>query len=339
MTRTIDHGPDKGADTFAWDESPASRIETVQALLDPIDPETGEHIGPLISRDEAMSILKASGHPMRHPADGRVHVSELALHAKSPAHVRLACTRARETTRAMRVGHIADGIVFGTGKFEVYEGDRRGAKWQTALTCCQPGRELVTSSEYEDAEGAALAVRADPVAQSLLAGCEFQRVAQWEMHGLPFASGIAGERGGFDAVRTAIRDSPKEGWGIDPDVIERVRRGYLCDLKVTSDVEPRALQRHSWRMLWPAKAAAYLEGARGIGLDVQDFYLICAEAQPPHCVTVLRLSEAALEMGRKQVAMWCERHRQCEAAGEWPGFVQSVTELEPEVWMVEGDEE
>jgi hypothetical protein len=223
----------------------------------------------------------------------------------------------------MRVGHIADGIVFGTGKFEVYEGDRKGAKWQTALACCPPGSEIVTRSEYDDAAGAAEAVRADPVAQSLLAGCEFQRVAQWEMHGLPFASGIAGERGGFDAVRVASAEKP----------------GYLCDLKVTADVEPRALQRHSWRMLWPAKAAAYLEGARCVGLDVHDFYLICAEAQPPHCVTVLRLSEAALEMGRKQVAMWCERHRQYEAAGEWPGFVQSVTELEPEVWMVDEGEE
>ena len=313
MTRIIDHGPDKGTDTFRWEEDPAS-----------------SGIASLLVREPT------GGHPMRHPADGRLHFSELKAHAKSPAHVRLACTTARDVTRPMRIGHIADGLVFGTGSFSIYDGDRRGAKYQLALDICKDeGAELVTRSEYEDAEGAANAVRADPVAQSILSGCEFQMVAQWERDGLPCAAGIAGERGGFDAIREAIRDAPPTGWGIDPVAIDRVRRGYIADLKITSSVEPRELQRHAWKMYWVAQAAWYLDGARAMGLDVTDFYLIAAEAQPPHCVTVMRMSEAAPEAGRKQVAGWIERHRQCEAAGVWPGFTQSVVELEPEAWMVE----
>ena len=298
MTRVIDHGPDKGTDTFHWDEQAAAEIATAQER----------------------------SFPMRHPADGRLHFSELKAHAKSPAHVRLACTTARDVTRPMRIGHIADGLVFGTGSFSIYDGDRRGAKYQLALDICKDeGAELVTRSEYEDAEGAANAVRADPVAQSILSGCEFQMVAQWERDGLPCAAGIAGERGGFDAIRVALRTAP--------DRIARV--GYIADLKITSSVEPRELQRHAWRMFWPAQAAWYLDGARAMGRDVTAFYLIAAEAQPPHCVTVMRMSEAALEAGRKQIAGWIERHRQCEAAGVWPGFTQSVVELEPEAWMVE----
>jgi hypothetical protein len=311
MTRTIDHGPARGTDTFAWD-APS-----------PVD------------------ASPTDGHPMRHPADGRCHFSELKQHARSPAHVRLACTEARETTRAMRVGHIADGLVFQTGKFEVYDGKRVGAAYKLALDICkETGKELVTQSEYDDAAGAAAAVLADPVATALLAGCEFQRVAQWEAHGLPCAAGIAGERGGFDAVRTGPVDARMSCQGGRYGDVTRRMGGYIADLKVTADVEPRALQRQAWRMFWVAQGAWYLDGARAMGLDVADFYLIAVESAPPHCVTVMRLSAESLEVGRRQVAGWAERHRQCEAAGVWPGFTQSAVELEPEAWMVgqDGDE-
>ena len=318
MTRVIDHGPDKGTDTFHWD--PTGPVESSYDGTDP---------------SPAGAFTGAHGRPMRHPSDGRLHFSELKAHAKSPAHVRLACTHAKDMTEAMMIGGCADSIVFGQKGCAVYPGKVRNGKEWELFKAEHPSQYLPSVSEYKRAEGAALAVRADPVAQSALAGCEFQMVAQWERDGLPCAAGIAGERGGFDAIREAIRDAPPTGWGIDPAAIDRVRRGYIADLKITSSVEPRELQRHAWKMYWVAQAAWYLDGARAMGLDVTDFYLIAAEAQPPHCVTVMRMSEAALEAGRKQIAGWIERHRQCEAAGVWPGFTQSVVELEPEAWMVE----
>ena len=292
MTRTIDHGPERGTDTFAWD-APC----TVDAS--PTD-----------------------GHPMRHPADGRCHFSELKQHARSPAHVRLACTEARDLTDAMVVGGVADCIVFGQRGYAVYGGKARvGKEWELHQKA-HPGQYHPTVSLAQRAEGAALAVLADPVARDLLDGAEYQRIVQWDAHGLPCASGIAGERGGIDCYHAT----------------HKTRRPYTADLKITSDVEPRALQRQAWRMHWIAQGAWLLGACEALRMPAEDHYLIAAEASPPHCVTVMRLSAESLGVGRRQVAGWCERHRQCEAAGVWPGYTQSAVDLEPEVWMV-GEEE
>jgi hypothetical protein len=260
---------------------------------------------------------------MRHPADGRVHFSELKQHARSPAHVRLACTTAKELSRAMIVGGTADSIVFGQRGYAVYPGKVRVGKEWELHKAAHPGMYWPNVSEATDAEGAARAVLADPVARDLLDGCTFQKIVQWEAHGLPCASGIAGERGGIDAWNAAPTQSG--------------RRPYTADLKITSDVEPRALQRQAWRMFWIAQGAWLLEACEALGMPAEDHYIIAAEASPPHCVTVMRLSAESLDVGRRQVAGWAERHRQCEAAGQWPGFVQSAVELEPEAWMVDQD--
>jgi hypothetical protein len=249
------------------------------------------------------------------------------MHNRSPAHVRLACDelRKREVTRPMTVGAVADCMVFGNRGYALYPGKvRSGKEWVTFQTEHE-GDILCIQSEYDDAKGAADAVLADPIAKQLLAGCTFQLVAQWERDGVGCAAGIHGERGGFDAIR------PK-GDGAD--------RGYVVDMKVTSSTEPDELQRHAWRMHWPAQGAWYVDGARAMGLDVVDFYLLAVESAPPHCVTVLRLTEqgfdaGALEIGRRQCAVWLEKHRACEAADAWPGYTQTIRDLEVEEWRGE----
>lgn len=287
--------------------------------------------------------------PMRHPSDGRLHFSELKQHAKSPAHVKLACERARDVTRAMTVGSVADALVFGHRKVAVYPGKVRAGKEWALFQSEYAGHVICNLNEYEDAKGAADAVIRDPVAQGVLAGCDVQVVAQWERDGIECAAGIAGERGGFDAIRgpRTKRIQSAHECPIAP--------GYIADLKVTSSTDPRDLQRHAWRQFWPAQGAWYLDGAQRAGYDVQDFYIVAVEASPPHCVTIMRIAgdavrtdcgdgylhevpPEALALAKKQIAMWLERHRACEASGVWPGYVQSVVELELESWMG-GEEE
>jgi hypothetical protein len=310
MTRTVDHGPARGTDTFAWDSTP-----------DIVSPYDGTDPSP------PGLFTGSGGRPMRHPADGRCHFSEIRQHARSPAHVRLACTEARELTDAMVIGGVADSIVFGQRGYAVYPGKARVGKEWELFRAEHPGQYLPNATLAHKAEGAARAVLADPVARDLLEGCMFQKIVQWEAHGLPCASGIAGERGGIDA------------WNAAP-TLRSGRRPYTADLKITSDVEPRALQRQAWRMSWIAQGAWLLGACEALRMPAEDHYIIAAEASPPHCVTVMRLSAESLEVGRRQVAGWCERHRQCEAARQWPGYVMSAVELEPEAWMVgdEGDE-
>jgi hypothetical protein len=271
-------------------------------------------------RDDMSSRIDAPGvkdvigvkQAMRHPADGRLHFSELKAHAECPRMVVHACSEARDLTRAMLVGGITDSLVFASGRgHALYPGPRRAGKEWDEFKVANPGKYLCIQSELDEAVGAAQAVLAHPVARDLLDGAEFQRVARWEAYGLPCASGIAGERGGFDAIHLS----------------HKRRRPFIADLKTTVDTEPRAFSRHAESMLWHAQGRWFLDGAHALDIDVHDFYLIGVRSKPPHIVTVLQVPARALDIGGMMITKWTERHKACEAAGEWPEYVQDVTEM------------
>jgi hypothetical protein len=163
------------------------------------------------------------------------------------------------------------------------------------------------------------AIRNDPVVRGLeLLRAEQQRVIQWEMHGLPWASGIAGHRGGLDLLG--------EDW--------------IADVKVTPSVQPGVWSRQSRRMLYPEQLAAYRMAASSIGRRVKNCYLIGVAAQPPHLVTVLRVPDNDLTDAERTLYAWCERIKQCEAADSWPGYVQTPVDLDPkDAWSAMFDEE
>jgi hypothetical protein len=262
---------------------------------------------------------------MRHPTDNRVHFSELKAFARSPAHYRYACTRARDMTRAMTVGAISDSIVFNTpDRIAVYPGKvRSGGEW-SRFQRDHEGKTICIQSEYDDASGAAEAIIRDPVAAPILAECEFQRVVQWEQMGLPCASGLHGERGGIDAIN--------------------LRTGAIWDVKIVGvDCDPAGLAKHAWRQWWHAQGAWLVDGWNWESTSnipessATSFGLICAEASPPHCVTVLRLTPAALDHGRRSVRLWLERLKSCEASDSWPGYVQSEAEMDVPEWMADDE--
>lgn len=249
---------------------------------------------------------------MLHPRDGRLHFSELKQFRRSPAHYKLSVTQPREVTRAMTVGAVADAMVFGNRGWAMYAGKVRNGKEWIEFASAHEGETICLHSEMIEARGAADAVLANPIALSLLSGCEYQRVMQWDAHGLPCGAGIPGERGGFDA------------W--------HEKRSYIIDLKTTASTEPTEFATHAYRMQWHAQAAWYLDGARALALDVRDFYLIGVESSPPHCVTVMKVSDEAIEAGRKSIRLWVEQYKRCAEAGQWPGYTQSIVGMSLPAW-------
>jgi hypothetical protein len=255
----------------------------------------------------------------RNPYDGRVHLSELKAMATSPKHYVQACKEARTITRPMRVGSVADCIVFGNRGFAVYAGSgknvvRNGAAWE-AWEEEHAGQVTCIPSELADAQGAADAVLADGLAARLLDGCEFQRCLQWESHGLERASGILGVRGGLDAINE--RGNAMTGG-----------KPYICDLKITQFVEPVEFGKHAWRMGWHVQGADFLEAARVIGFRAELYYLIGVEPSPPHDVVVMQITAPDLLAGERSIAIWSEKLRACESSGFYPGHAQSVVEMQ-----------
>ena len=248
---------------------------------------------------------------MRHPTDNRIHISELKAMARSPAHYRLACESAREVTRPMTVGAVADAMVFGDRGYAVYPGKVRNGKEWEAWSAANAGKFQCIGSEYEDAKRVATSVLTDPIARQLLAGGEYQRTIQWEAYGLPMAAGLEGQRGGIDLIGRGCALTDGEP--------------FLADMKVTQSTEPSEFARHAWKMLWHCQGAAYLDACEALAIPAKRFYLIGVEASSG-VVTVLPVSPAAIEAGRKSLHRWAEMLRQCEREDRWPGYVDGMAE-------------
>jgi hypothetical protein len=256
--------------------------------------------------------------PVRNKADGRVHYSELKHIALCPAHYRRACEYPKEPTRAMTVGAVTDSLLFSNQSVAVYPGKVRNGKEWDAFRESNEGHILCLAGEFSEANERAMAVATDPVAVRALYGCETQGVLHWDMFGLPFASGIEGVRGGFDAYSAKAM--------INVCSFADEYGPYTADLKATVAGTPETLMRHAIRQLWHVQGALFGEAMRALGKPWQTHRLICVD--PIGVVTVLRFTDAAIFAGRKILSLWCDQLRACESSGSYPGYAQDEIECD-----------
>lgn len=106
----------------------------------------------------------------------------------------------------------------------------------------------------------------------------------------------------------------------------------FVDYKTTDmAAAPHALGRMMVNAGWPIQAAMAERG-----LDVLDpdnvgrrqFLFVVQETEPPHLLNVVRISEGALTLGRKQVIMARNIWAQCMRNDVWPGYPDQI--LTPE---------
>lgn len=261
---------------------------------------------------------------MRNPIDGRVHFSELKQMSRSAAHYRHACEGERgEATRHMAIGLAVDAMLFGTVPVDCVQARRGTKEWaaREALSF-RTGAMLVNATEYEEALAQVTAIREDPACADILGNCEYQVVLDWEVDGVPCASGIRGgdgARGGLDALNRA--------------------GAYILDLKSTRSSEPEEMSRQAFRMHWHCQLAWYRDGCRRNGFNVNKCYILGVESSPPYCPTIIEVTVDALIIGEKELRLWIERYKACEAANAWPGYVQSIVPMTIPAWLDQGEEE
>ena len=231
-----------------------------------------------------------------------VRFSHLKNIAKSPAHYRESLLAGSRQTLQMRKGSYADAIVFGTdSEWAVYEGSRRGKAWDD-FELRNAQKQIVTASEAGPCEAMAKAVLAHPEARQILRGntvCQ-QRI-EWSWLGRACAG--------------------------TPDV---QHAEYIADLKTTKCSDPRRFIRDGTFRAYHAQLAWYLDGCRARGGRQRDVFIVAVESAAPYPVTVFKLTERALEAGRKLCRIWMERLLTCERDWAWPGYVQSVVDFDVE---------
>jgi hypothetical protein len=107
------------------------------------------------------------------------------------------------------------------------------------------------------------------------------------------------------------------------------RRGaVLADVKTAVDGNPLWFPWVARRSHYFAQLACYTEAVESLGHPTPPAFVILVESAPPYPVTVMRVSERAIEAGRRQVRLWLEKLLVCEASNSWHGYSQCVEPLD-----------
>lgn len=245
-----------------------------------------------------------------------VRFSYLKLMARSPAHYRDALRFPMQPTRAMRIGTVAHAGVLGAWKdVAVWRGGRRyGREWD-GFVADRPDSEIVSVDEFEAGLDIARAVLSDPHAASLL-----DRALCHE-----------------EDIEFTIGD---RDCGVRVDAYGDI----VVELKTCADASPARFPYQAARMGYHAQLAWQVDALARTGIETSGAYIIAVESKPPHVVQCYEATPDAIDFGRRCYVTWFERLLQCEAADEWPGYVQSVVPLDPpdgagDVSITIGDEE
>lgn len=229
-----------------------------------------------------------------------VRFSHLRAYGRSALHGYHARTATEEeTNQAMQRGTAVHAMIFGTRKVCGYPGPVRRGKEYEAFCTAHADCEILTMADYEKACRMAEALRAHKLAWPLLQGVQEETLFfRWN---------------GINCRST-------------PDV-----RGpdFITELKTSATCDPERFVWHSKRMQYHAqmRMEAIAFGRTQLA-EPLDCYIVAVEQHEPHPVQVFRLEERALEVGEKQLVLWSERLKTCEASGQFPPYTMTVCPLD-----------
>lgn len=228
-----------------------------------------------------------------------VRFSRLKRIQQSPAHY--ICSTEDEPTLARRLGSGTHAVTFGQ-PYSVFTGKvRRGKAWE-AFEEEHADSVIMSAAEYE---------RASRLAEALH---NHQDAAQLLFH-----------------PRAAVEERIEWNWlgracAGTPDVRND---SYIVDLKTTRCSEPERFNRDGTHRHYHAQLAWYLDGVVASLLGKpSEAYIVAVESNPPFPVTVMRLTDRALDQGRRLTRLWMERLLQCERANYWPGYVEGIVDFD-----------
>ncbi len=228
-----------------------------------------------------------------------LHFSSLKWLGKSPAHYHYHLTEPFVPTPAMRLGTLVHQAVLGGPEPIVFEGDRRGKAW-TEFKAANDGAEVFTADE---------AGRAREIAGAVLGTYPVAELLETAQKEAPFSWDIAGRAcaGRADAFGPT----------------------WVLDLKTTACAEPGKFPWDALRRSYNSQLAWYSNGLRLAGLaDPIDHYIVAVETAPPYPVVLYQITPRAIDAGTALWRSWFERLRVCEETNEWPGYTQTIVDLD-----------
>ena len=239
----------------------------------------------------------------------RLRFSTLKHFASSPAHFAYWHGREMEPSAALRIGTAVHAAVLGGAPVVRYDGTRRGKAWDD-FEASHPGATILTATEYDTAQACRNAIwyNGEAFKHCGLGIGINERLIEWGLNGVPFRSTPDRYYGPSDAAT-------------------------LVELKTTRSAQPAKFLRDATSRHYHAQLGVYRAALASVGVTVAKALIVAVETVPPYNVTVLELTDRALDVGYRTACGWLEQYKVCEASGEWPGYVQGpVTfDIEPEM--------
>lgn len=232
-----------------------------------------------------------------------VRFSRLKLIGRSPAHYQAGYGPPSE---AMQVGTAVHENLLKDTPYVVFDGVRRGKEWDTFKADQAAGVMIFNVRETQQVNEMVMSVRRNADALRVLEG-EREVMRTWT-------------RNGRDCQGT-------------PDVVSPT---FVTELKTGETSDPVLFRHKVIRYSYHAQLAWYDDGIDGR----QERYIVAVESKSPYVTTVFKLTESSILAGQKLCRLWWERLLACEAVNEWPGYAQSIVDLDVgETDLVFGDDE
>lgn len=234
------------------------------------------------------------------PRNVPLRFSTLKMMQRSPAHYLDAVLNEYDETLSMRIGSGAHAILF-EQPYVVWTGKTRNGKVWDAFEADHAGELILSRTEHAKAQATAASIRLHSTASRLLfTNTVVEKRIDWEWQGRAFRS--------------------------TPDAANSL---WCVDLKCLRSADPEKVKWQSRDMGYHAQAAVYRRALNSTGkYNIKDNYLIVVENKRPYPVTVLRFTETAIETGDRLAASWLERLLICEANNSYPGYTQTIVDLE-----------
>jgi hypothetical protein len=110
--------------------------------------------------------------------------------------------------------------------------------------------------------------------------------------------------------------------------------GWLYDLKTTTSAHYDAVTQSIVAFGYHIQHEHYLDTFRAAGMPLKGMRFVFVEKNRPHCVSVIALDDAFMDIGRSQTAAARKTWRRCLATGEWPDYSKpGIVEISPPIWM------
>lgn len=204
-------------------------------------------------------------------------------------------------TPALRLGRCTHLTLFKNAEFAVYDGDRRGKRWEE-FRDAHLHVEVFTAKEANKAYAMAEAVRRDPMSRPYIeAPGTVEQVLRWTITG-------------------------RECQGT-PD---KFNDDFTMDLKSTRCAKPEWFRADMRRLKHVEQVSWY---GNGIELALRrprprESVIIAVESVAPHLVTVMRPTARKLEEAERTWRLWFEQLLVAESSDLFPGYVQHVVDVD-----------